>query len=136
MIKAAVCVGDSRQRIREFPDEAKAVAGRELFRVQFGQRKDDRMKMQKFDNVFDAVYDGEEAREMKRRAELAAVLERFIEKRKLSQLEASKQLGVSQPRVNDLLRGRLHRFSIAALLMMMDRAEIQVEFTIKFPKAA
>jgi hypothetical protein len=31
MIKAAVFVGDSRKRIREFPDEAKAVAGRELF---------------------------------------------------------------------------------------------------------
>ena len=95
------------------------------------------MKMQKFDNVFDALYDGEEAREMKRRAELASVLERFIEKRKLSQNDAAKQLGVSQPRINDLLRGRLHRFSIAALLMMMmDRAEIQVEFKVKLPKAA
>lgn len=94
------------------------------------------MKMQKFDNVFDALYDGEEAREMKRRAELAAVLERYIEKRKLNQLDAAKQLGVSQPRINDLLRGRLHRFSIAALLMMMDRAEIQVAFKVKFPKAA
>lgn len=92
------------------------------------------MKMQKFDNVFDALYDGEEAREMKRRAELAAVLERYIEKR--NQRDAAKQLGVSQPRINDLLRGRLHRFSIAALLMMMDRAEIQIAFKVKFPKAA
>ena len=96
------------------------------------------MKMQKFDNVFDALYDGEEAREMKRRAQLAAVLERFIQKRTLSQNEAAKQLGVSQPRINDLRRGRLHRISIAALLMMMmmDRAEIQFQFKVKFPKAA
>jgi predicted XRE-type DNA-binding protein len=42
------------------------------------------MKMQKFDHVFDALYEGEEAREMKRRAELAAMLDRIIEKRKLS----------------------------------------------------
>ena len=92
------------------------------------------MKRPTFDNVFDALYDGEEAREMKRRAELAAVLERYIEKR--NQRDAAKQLGVSQPRINDLLRGRLHRFSIAALLMMMDRAEIQIAFKVKFPKAA
>jgi predicted XRE-type DNA-binding protein len=50
------------------------------------------------------------ARKMKRRAELDAILERFIERRKLSQPEAAKQLGVSQPWVNDLLRGGLHRF--------------------------
>ena len=36
MIKAAVFVGDSRKRIRAYPDEAKALAGRELFRVQCG----------------------------------------------------------------------------------------------------
>lgn len=94
------------------------------------------MKMQKFENVFDALYDGEEAVEMKRRADLAAVLERFIEHRKLTQPQAAKLLGVSQPRVNDLLRGRLHRFSVDALLTMMDRVEIQIEFKVKFPKAA
>ena len=74
--------------------------------------------MQKFDNVFDALYDGDEAIEMKRRAELAAVLERFVQTRKLIQPQTAKLLGVSQPRVNDLLRGRLHRFSIDPLLIM------------------
>ena len=41
MIKVAVFVGDSRKRIREFPEEAKAVAGRELFRVQCGSDPSD-----------------------------------------------------------------------------------------------
>lgn len=94
------------------------------------------MKMRKFDNVFDALYDGEQAIEMRRRAELASVLERFVQRRKLTQPQAAKLLGVSQPRVNDLLRGRLHRFSVDALLAMMDRAQIQVEFKVRFPKAA
>ena len=94
------------------------------------------MKKQKFENVFDALYDGEEAIEMKRRAELAALLERFIQRRKFTQPQAAEVLGVSQPRVNDLLRGRLHRFSVDALLSMMDRAQIQIEFKVKFPKAA
>lgn len=94
------------------------------------------MKMRKFDNVFDALYDGEQAIEMRRRAELASVLERFVQRRKLTQPQAARLLGVSQPRVNDLLRGRLHRFSVDALLAMMDRAQIQVEFKVRFPKAA
>lgn len=94
------------------------------------------MKMRKFDNVFDALYDGEQAIEMRRRAELASVLERFVQRRKLTQPQAAKLLGVSQPRVNDLLRGRLHRFSVDALLSMMDRAQIQVEFKVRFPKVA
>jgi predicted XRE-type DNA-binding protein len=94
------------------------------------------MKMRKFDSVFDALYDGEQAVEMRRRTELASVLERFVQRRKLTQPQAAKLLGVSQPRVNDLLRGRLHRFSVDALLAMMDRAQIQVEFKVRFPKAA
>jgi predicted XRE-type DNA-binding protein len=94
------------------------------------------MKVQKFDNVFDALYDCEQAIEMRRRAELASVLERFIQRRKLSQSQAAKLLGVSQPRINDLLRGRLHRFSVDALLNMMDHAEIQIAFKVQFPKAA
>ena len=94
------------------------------------------MKMRKFDNVFDALYDSEQAIEMRRRAELASVLERFVSRRKLTQPQAARLLGVSQPRVNDLLRGRLHRFSVDALLAMMDRAQIQVEFKVRFPKAA
>ena len=94
------------------------------------------MKMRKFDNVFDALYDDEQAIEMRRRAELASVLERFVQRRKLTQPQAARLLGVSQPRVNDLLRGRLHRFSVDALLAMMDRAQIQVEFKVRFPKAA
>lgn len=94
------------------------------------------MKRQRFESVFDALYDGEEALEMKRRAELAAVLERFIQRRDLTQPQAAKLLGVSQPRINDLVRGRLHRFSVDALLAMMDRADIRVEFKVKLPKAA
>jgi len=62
---------------------------------------------------------------MKRRAELALVLERFVQRRQLTQPQAAKLLGVSQPSINDLLRGRLHRFSVDSLLIMMDRAQIR-----------
>ena len=41
MIKPVVFLGDSRKRIREFPDEARAVAGREIYRVQCGEDPSD-----------------------------------------------------------------------------------------------
>lgn len=41
MIKPAIFVGDSRKQLRAFPDEAKAVAGRELYRVQCGEEPSD-----------------------------------------------------------------------------------------------
>ena len=62
------------------------------------ERQDIRMKMQKFEDVPDALCDGDRATQMKRRA----------------QPQAAKLPGVRQPRINDLLRGRLHRFSVDA----------------------
>jgi predicted XRE-type DNA-binding protein len=56
-------------------------------------------------------------------------LERLIARRRLTQAQAAKLLGVSQPRVNDLVRGRLHRFSIDALVDMLTRAGVRVRFT-------
>jgi len=57
------------------------------------------------------------------------VLERLIARRQLTQAQAAKLLGVSQPRVSDLVRGRLHRFSIDALVDMLTRASVRVRFT-------
>jgi predicted XRE-type DNA-binding protein len=76
------------------------------------------------------------AAELKELDAAARVLERIIQRRDLTQPQAAKLLGVSQPRINDLLRGRLHRFSVDALLAMMDKADIRVEFKVKLPKAA
>jgi predicted XRE-type DNA-binding protein len=73
------------------------------------------------------------SRQLKRRAELASQLGNYIQDCNLTQMEAARLLGVNQPRVNDLLRGRLYRFSVGALLEMMDRANIQVEIQVKFP---
>lgn len=56
-------------------------------------------------------------------------LARLIARRRLTQVEAAKLLGVSQPRVNDLVRGRLDRFSLDALVDMLTRAGVRVRFT-------
>jgi predicted XRE-type DNA-binding protein len=81
-------------------------------------------------NVFrDLGYSPAEAEHLRVRAELMLMLERLIARRRLTQAQAAKLLGVSQPRVNDLVRGRFHRFSIDALVEMLARAGIRVRFT-------
>lgn len=81
-------------------------------------------------NVFrDLGYSAVEAEHLRVRAELMVALERLIARRRLTQARAAKLLGVSQPRVSDLVRGRFHRFSIDALVAMLARAGVKVHFT-------
>jgi predicted XRE-type DNA-binding protein len=81
-------------------------------------------------NIFrDLGYAPVEAEHLRVRAGLMLVLEQLIARRRLTQAQAAKLLGVSQPRVNDLVRGRLHRFSIDALVHMLTRAGVRVHFT-------
>ena len=81
-------------------------------------------------NVFrDLGFSPVEAEHLRVRAELLLALERWIARRRLTQARAAKLLGVSQPRVNDLMRGRLHRFSIDALVEMLARAGVRVRLT-------
>lgn len=81
-------------------------------------------------NVFrDIGFSPREAEHLRVRAELIVALERLIARRRLTQAKAATLLGISQPRVNDLVRGRLHRFSIDALVDMLARAGVRVRFT-------
>jgi len=80
-------------------------------------------------NVFrDLGFGPAEAEHLRVRAALMLTLEQFIARRGLTQAQAAKLLGVSQPRVSDLVRGRLHRFSIDALVDMLARAGVRVRF--------
>jgi len=82
-------------------------------------------------NVFrDLGFSSSEAEHLRLRADLMVVLERLIARRGLTQARAAELLGVSQPRVNDLVRGRLHRFSIDALVDMLARAGVRVRFAL------
>ncbi|MDZ4865244.1 MAG: helix-turn-helix transcriptional regulator [Gemmatimonadota bacterium] len=83
-------------------------------------------------NVFrDLGFSPAEAEHLRVRAELMMALEKLMARRKLTQVQAAKLFGVSQPRVSDLIRGRLHRFSIDALVEMLARAGVKVHFTME-----
>jgi len=75
------------------------------------------LKFDEFENVFDAIADTpEEAANLTLRSDLMDKIEEIIKANAWTQAEAAKQCGVTQPRINDLLRGRIARFSLDALV--------------------
>ena len=49
----------------------------------------------------------------------------------MTQTEAARALGVGQPRLNDLLRGKIDKFSLDALVNMLGHAGMRVELKVK-----
>lgn len=81
-------------------------------------------------NVFrDLGFNHEEAENLKVRSDLMIELSKLIESRGLTQADAAKLLGVTQPRISDLTRGKIDRFSIDGLVEMLGHAGIRVSFT-------
>ena len=82
-------------------------------------------------NVFrDLGFTAEEAESLRLRAELMTRIRRLIQGRKLTQAAAARLFGVTQPRVSDLVRGKIDLFSIDTLVDMLARAGVRVRFTI------
>ena len=70
-----------------------------------------------FANVWDALADTpEEAANLTLRSNLMEQITQIVKEAGWTQAEAAKQCGVTQPRINDLLRGRIDRFSVDALV--------------------
>ena len=75
------------------------------------------VEMKEFANVWDAIADTpEEAANLTVRSDLMDEIEAIIATNGWTQKEAAKRCGVTQPRINDLLRGRISKFSIDALV--------------------
>jgi predicted XRE-type DNA-binding protein len=83
-------------------------------------------------NVFrDLGFDPEEAEHLLVRADLMIQLQKLIASRRLKQREAAKALRVTQPRISDLLRGRIDLFSTDAMIDMLARLGAHVRFSVK-----
>jgi len=74
-----------------------------------------------------------EARNLRLRSELITVLRDFIEKEGLSQAAAAQRLKVSQPRISDLTRGKISRFSLDTLVNMVGDAGMDIALKVKRP---
>jgi predicted XRE-type DNA-binding protein len=90
------------------------------------------MRTRKFASVWDAIEDTpEDAENMRLRSELMTALKRTISRASMSQSQAAKLFGVTQPRVSDLLNGKINLFSIDALVKMAVAAGLHVELRIR-----
>jgi predicted XRE-type DNA-binding protein len=94
------------------------------------------MKGQRFASVWDAIEGSPtEAANMKLRSNLVFAIREVVESWKGTQAEAAKRLGVTQPRMNDLLRGRIDKFSIDALMKLAAQAGLSVHVKVVRPAA-
>jgi predicted XRE-type DNA-binding protein len=93
------------------------------------------MRIERLDSVWDANEDTPaKAENMKVRSALLTALRDHITEAGLTQKEAAKQLGVTQPRISDLMRGRVDLFAVDRLLKMLAKAALRVE--VKLGNAA
>ncbi|WP_423759618.1 helix-turn-helix domain-containing protein [Burkholderia sp. NLJ2] len=90
------------------------------------------MTNERYTNVWDAI-EGQpaEAENMKLRSELMIALKHRITQLEISQSEAAKLLGITQPRVSDLMRGKINLFGLDALVNMATAAGLRIEMRVQ-----
>lgn len=75
-----------------------------------------------YNNIFDAVTDDkEEANELQTRADLMIVIREIVQEKNWKQVDVAEKLGLTQPRVSDLLNGKIDKFSIDLLMTCLFR---------------
>jgi predicted XRE-type DNA-binding protein len=83
-------------------------------------------------NVFrDLGFSADDAEYLKIRSELMVNIQKVITARGLKQAEVAELLGVTQPRVSDLMRGRIDLFSIDTLIDMLARLGIRAKLVLQ-----
>ena len=83
-------------------------------------------------NVFrDLGFSPEEAEHLKIRSDLMIRLTKLIERRGLTQAQAAQLLGVTQPRISDVVRGKIDRFSVDSLIEMLGRTGARIAVVVK-----
>lgn len=89
------------------------------------------MERQSFANVWDALEDNpQDAANMTLRSRLLIAIEQEVRGWNLTQAEAARRLGVTQPRLNDLLKGKIAKFNLEALIELAAKAGLTVRMDI------
>jgi predicted XRE-type DNA-binding protein len=84
------------------------------------------------DNIFiDLGFDKVEAENLKMRSDLMIRIVEFHRKSGMTQAAAAKALGLTQPRLNALLKGKIGQFSLDALVNIASRAGLNVRLVVK-----
>ncbi len=84
------------------------------------------------DSVWDALADTQqEAANLKARSALLYEIRKAVRSWNISQEEAARRLGLTRPRTNDLLRGKLAKFSLDALVNIAASADLEIEIRVR-----
>jgi predicted XRE-type DNA-binding protein len=94
------------------------------------------MKELRFTSVWDAIEKSPaDAANMKARSDVMIAIRDVVDKWDVTQTQAAKRLGITQPRLNDLVRGRIDKFSLDALMNLAARAGLSVRVKVVRPAA-
>ena len=89
------------------------------------------MRNQRFESIWDAIEDTpEKSQNMKLRSSLMMALKNHIDRNGITQQQAATLFGVTQPRISDLMRGKINVFGLDALVNMATAAGLHVEIRI------
>lgn len=95
------------------------------------------MAKRRFESVWEAIEsDPREAANLRARAELMIALQEHVRRRSMTQAEAARLLRITQPRVSDLMRGKIELFSIDTLVDLLGRAGASVKLSVQSKRAA
>jgi predicted XRE-type DNA-binding protein len=90
------------------------------------------MIRKRYDSVWDAIEEtAEEAQNMKLRSTLMMALQEHIARVKLNQAQAAKLFGVTQPRISNLMHGKIDLFALDTLVNMASAAGMRVEMRLR-----
>ena len=90
------------------------------------------MSNQRYASVWDAIENTPaEVENMKLRSELMMTLKKHMTRTGISQTQAAKLFGVTQPRVSDLMRGKINLFGLDALVNMAAAAGLHMEMRVR-----
>ncbi|PYZ99912.1 XRE family transcriptional regulator [Gammaproteobacteria bacterium 2W06] len=93
------------------------------------------MAIEYYDSVWDAIEDTpEESLNMRLRSELMTRIAHRVREWGITQKEAADRLGVTQPRLNDLLNGRINKFGLDALVKLTGPAHFHLKLEIEDEK--
>ena len=85
-----------------------------------------------YTSVWDALEDTpEQAESMRLRSVFMLAIEKHVAQLGATQTEQARRLGITQPRLNDLLQGRIHKFSLDALVDIASKAGLRAAVELK-----
>ena len=91
-----------------------------------------KVRKEQFASVWDAIEASPAlAENMKLRSVLMTALKNHITRTEMSQVQAAKLFGVTQPRVSDLMRGKINLFALDALVTMTTAAGLRIEMRVR-----